>query len=272
MKRPETLRMAAMISVLALVTGLVLLLPVWYERLQEPRRAALTVETLGSESLQTAAATTAQTLALLADPGTVWTDLSGQTGAARVEEVGRQFAEQWADRADRRDKGMDWESLYRIDPMEILLYGGDPMLMRTLTPAEDGWALVSLRGTVEGRACSALLWCLQFELEPDGRYDADLQGARASVLADPETGVIYRATLTRAAPARIVTEVQADHKAEQDGPDEAAQSELWELAALYWDCEPPEGLWPILRWTQTGDTLRLDFGGEADLERLSRNF
>ena len=278
MKQNQTLRAAGLLLALALVTVVILLLPVWYERLQEPRLTRVRTETLGLESLQSAAATTAQTLALLADPDTVWTDLSEQTGEARVQEVGQQFAELWVQRARRRELG--WETAWQPpDPLEILLYGGDPDLVSALTFTGADWALVSLRGTVEGRACSALLWCLAYELRCEW-YGMGMDAARVSVLADPAAGVVYRASLVRR--TESLKEVWGKEIAEVDGwllydpdalaQDKTMQTEALRVAADYWGCEPPEGLWPVLTCGRTEDAVWLDFGGAADLERLSRGF
>ena len=206
-----------MLAVLVLVTALVMKLPDWYEAWKAPARTIGEVTQLNESLLRTA--NTQQILTLLEDPDTEWVNLSAQTDTQAARDAAWAALTDWQTTAENRlaEFGYDvtegeavsgvipewdideWEALYQmqdmavpISPLEFMLAlpgdnTPDETSVKNLRPLDTGWQLVSLRGSTESGAASAMLWSVTFQ--GYGTFD------EVQVLFDPQTSVIYRVSV-----------------------------------------------------------------------------
>ncbi len=218
MKKRRRIRETALVlAALVLVTALVMKLPDWYEAWKAPARTIGEVTQLDESLLRTA--NTKQILTLLEDPDTQWVNLSAQTDTQAARDAAWDALADWSTTAENRlaEFGYDvtegeavsrvipewdideWKALYQmqdmavpISPLEFMLaLPSDHTLnetnLKNLRPLDTGWQLVSLRGSTESGAASAMLWSVTFQ--GYGTFD------EVQVLFDPQTSVIYRVSV-----------------------------------------------------------------------------
>lgn len=218
MKKRRRIRETALVlAVLVLVTALVMKLPDWYEAWKTPARTVGEVTQLDESLLRTA--NTKQILTLLEDPDTEWVNLSAQTDTQAARDAAWAALADWQTTAENRlaEFGYDvtesdavsgvipewdideWEALYQMQDMEMPISPLEFMLalpsdhtpnetnLKNLRPLDTGWQLVSLRGSTESGAASAMLWSVTFQ--GYGTFD------EVQVLFDPQTSVIYRVSV-----------------------------------------------------------------------------
>lgn len=218
MKKRRRIRETALVlAVLVLVTALVMKLPDWYEAWKAPARTIGEVTQLDESLLRTA--NTQQILTLLEDPDTEWVNLSAQTDTQAARDAAWAALTDWQTTAENRlaEFGYDvtegeavsgvipewdideWEALHQmqdmavpISPLEFMLAlpsnnTPDETNLKNLRPLDTGWQLVSLRGSTESGAASAMLWSVTFQ--GYGTFD------EVQVLFDPQTSVIYRVSV-----------------------------------------------------------------------------
>ena len=218
MKNSRRIRETALVlAVLVLVTALVMKLPDWYEAWKAPARTIGEVTQLDESLLRTA--NTQQILTLLEDPYTEWVNLSAQTDTQAARDAAWAALTDWQTTAENRlaEFGYDvtegeavsgvipewdideWEALHQmqdmavpISPLEFMLalpsdHTPDETNLKNLRPLDTGWQLVSLRGSTESGAASAMLWSVTFQ--GYGTFD------EVQVLFDPQTSVIYRVSV-----------------------------------------------------------------------------
>ena len=218
MKNRRRIRETALVlAALVLVTALVMKLPDWYEAWKTPARTVGEVAQLDESLLRTA--NTQQILTLLEDPDTEWVNLSAQTDTQaardaawaaltdwqttaenRLEQLGYETTEEDAISERLQERSLvGWEDLYRLQDMEMPISPLEFMLalpgdntpdetsVKNLRPLDTGWKLVSLRGSTESGAASAMLWSVTFQ--GYGTFD------EVQVLFDPQTSVIYRVSV-----------------------------------------------------------------------------
>ena len=208
---------ALVLAALILVTALVMKLPDWYEAWKAPARTIGEVTQLDESLLRTA--NTKQILTLLNDPDTQWVNLSAQTDTQAARDAAWDALADWSTTAENRlaefgydvtesDAGSgvipewdidEWKALYQmqdmavpISPLEFMLAlpsnnTPDETNLKNLRPLDTGWQLVSLRGSTESGAASAMLWSVTFQ--GYGTFD------EVQVLFDPQTSVIYRVSV-----------------------------------------------------------------------------
>lgn len=208
---------ALVLAALILVTALVMKLPDWYEAWKAPARTIGEVTQLDESLLRTA--NTKQILTLLEDPDTEWVNLSAQTDIQAARDAAWDALADWSTTAENRlaefgydvtesDAGSgvipewdidEWEALYQmqdmavpISPLEFMLalpsdHTPNETNLKNLRPLDTGWQLVSLRGSTESGAASAMLWSVTFQ--GYGTFD------EVQVLFDPQTSVIYRVSV-----------------------------------------------------------------------------
>ena len=208
---------ALVLAALILVTALVMKLPDWYEAWKAPARTIGEVTQLDESLLRTA--NTKQILTLLEDPDTEWVNLSAQTDTQAARDAAWDALADWSTTAENRlaEFGYDvtegeagsgvipewdideWEALYQmqdmavpISPLEFMLalpsdHTPNETNLKNLRPLDTGWQLVSLRGSTESGAASAMLWSVTFQ--GYGTFD------EVQVLFDPQTSVIYRVSV-----------------------------------------------------------------------------
>ena len=208
---------ALVLAALILVTALVMKLPDWYEAWKAPARTIGEVTQLDESLLRTA--NTKQILTLLVDPDTEWVNLSAQTDIQAARDAAWDALADWSTTAENRlaEFGYDvtesdavsgvipewdingWDALYQmqdmavpISPLEFMLAlpsdkTPDKTNLKNLRPLDTGWQLVSLRGSTESGAASAMLWSVTFQ--GYGTFD------EVQVLFDPQTSVIYRVSV-----------------------------------------------------------------------------
>ena len=208
---------ALVLAALILVTALVMKLPDWYEAWKAPARTVGEVTQLDESLLRTA--NTQQILTLLEDPDTEWVNLSAQTDTQAARDAAWDALADWQTTAENRlaEFGYDvtegeavsgvipewdingWEALYQmqdmavpISPLEFMLalpsdHTPNETNLKNLRPLDTGWQLVSLRGSTESGAASAMLWSVTFQ--GYGTFD------EVQVLFDPQTSVIYRVSV-----------------------------------------------------------------------------
>lgn len=208
---------ALVLAALILVTALVMKLPDWYEAWKAPARTIGEVTQLNESLLRTA--NTKQILTLLEDPDTEWVNLSAQTDIQAARDAAWDALADWSTTAENRlaEFGYDvtesdagsgvipewdingWEALHQmqdmavpISPLEFMLAlpsdnKPDETNLKNLRPLDTGWQLVSLRGSTESGAASAMLWSVTFQ--GCGTFD------EVQVLFDPQTSVIYRVSV-----------------------------------------------------------------------------
>lgn len=218
MKKRRRIRETALVlAVLVLVTALVMKLPDWYEAWKTPARTIGEVTQLDESLLRTA--NTQQILTLLEDPDTEWVNLSAQTDTQAARDAAWDALADWQTTAENRlaefgydvtegdaDSGVipewdidEWKALYQmqdmavpISPLEFMLalpsdHTPNETNLKNLRPLDTGWQLVSLRGSTESGAASAMLWSVTFQ--GYGTFD------EVQVLFDPQTSVIYRVSV-----------------------------------------------------------------------------
>ena len=218
MKKRRRIRETALVlAVLVLVTALVMKLPDWYEAWKTPARTIGEVTQLDESLLRTA--NTQQILTLLEDPDTEWVNLSAQTDTQAARDAAWAALTDWQTTAENRlaEFGYDvtegeavsgvipewdideWKALYQmqdmavpISPLEFMLAlpgdnTPDETSVKNLRPLDTGWQLVSLRGSTESGAASAMLWSVTFQ--GYGTFE------EVQVLFDPQTSVIYRVSV-----------------------------------------------------------------------------
>lgn len=218
MKKRRRIRETALVlAVLVLVTALVMKLPDWYEAWKAPARTVGEVAQLDESLLRTA--NTQQILTLLEDPDTEWVNLSAQTDTQAARDAAWAALTDWQTTAENRlaEFGYDvtegeavsgvipewdideWKALYQMQDMEMPISPLEFMLalpsdhtpnetnLKNLRPLDTGWQLVSLRGSTESGAASAMLWSVTFQ--GYGTFD------EVQVLFDPQTSVIYRVSV-----------------------------------------------------------------------------
>ena len=218
MKKRRRIRETALVlAALVLVTALVMTLPDWYEAWNTPARPVGEVAQLGESLLRTA--NTQQILTLLEDPDTQWVNLSAQTDTQAARDAAWAALTDWQTTAENRlaEFGYDvtegeavsgvipewdideWKALYQMQDMEMPISPLEFMLalpsdhtpnetnLKNLRPLDTGWQLVSLRGSTESGAASAMLWSVTFQ--GYGTFD------EVQVLFDPQTSVIYRVSV-----------------------------------------------------------------------------
>lgn len=218
MKKRRRIRETALVlAVLVLVTALVMKLPDWYEAWKAPARTIGEVTQLDESLLRTA--NTQQILTLLEDPDTEWVNLSAQTDTQAARDAAWAALTDWQTTAENRlaefgydvtegdaDSGVipewdidEWKALYQMQDMEMPISPLEFMLalpsdhtpnetnLKNLRPLDTGWQLVSLRGSTESGAASAMLWSVTFQ--GYGTFD------EVQVLFDPQTSVIYRVSV-----------------------------------------------------------------------------
>ena len=208
---------ALVLAALILVTALVMKLPDWYEAWKAPARTIGEVTQLDESLLRTA--NTQQILTLLEDPYTEWVNLSAQTDIQAARDAAWDALADWSTTAENRlaEFGYDvtesdavsgvipewdineWEALHQmqdmavpISPLEFMLAlpsdnKPDETNLKNLRPLDTGWQLVSLRGSTESGAASAMLWSVTFQ--GYGTFE------EVQVLFDPQTSVIYRVSV-----------------------------------------------------------------------------
>ena len=218
MKKRRRIRETALVlAALILVTALVMKLPDWYEAWKAPARTIGEVTQLDESLLRTA--NTQQILTLLEDPDTEWVNLSAQTDTQAARDAAWAALTDWQTTAENRlaEFGYDvtegeavsgvipewdideWKALYQMQDMEMPISPLEFMLalpsdhtpnetnLKNLRPLDTGWQLVSLRGSTESGAASAMLWSVTFQ--GYGTFD------EVQVLFDPQTSVIYRVSV-----------------------------------------------------------------------------
>ena len=218
MKKRRRIRETALVlAALVLVTALVMKLPDWYEAWKAPARTIGEVTQLDESLLRTA--NTKQILTLLEDPDTEWVNLSAQTDTQAARDAAWAALTDWQTTAENRlaEFGYDvtegetvsgvipewdideWKALYQMQDMEMPISPLEFMLalpsdhtpnetnLKNLRPLDTGWQLVSLRGSTESGAASAMLWSVTFQ--GYGTFD------EVQVLFDPQTSVIYRVSV-----------------------------------------------------------------------------
>lgn len=218
MKKRRRIRETALVlAALILVTALVMKLPDWYEAWKAPARTVGEVTQLDESLLRTA--NTKQILTLLEDPDTEWVNLSAQTDTQAARDAAWDALADWSTTAENRlaEFGYDvtesdavsgvipewdideWKALYQmqdmavpISPLEFMLalpsdHTPNETNLKNLRPLDTGWQLVSLRGSTESGAASAMLWSVTFQ--GYGTFD------EVQVLFDPQTSVIYRVSV-----------------------------------------------------------------------------
>ena len=216
-KRGRIRETALVLAALVLVTALVMKLPDWYEAWKTPARTVGEVAQLDESLLRTA--NTQQILTLLEDPDTEWVNLSAQTDTQAARDAAWDALADWSTTAENRlaEFGYDvtesdavsgvipewdideWKALYQmqdmavpISPLEFMLalpsdHTPNETNLKNLRPLDTGWQLVSLRGSTESGAASAMLWSVTFQ--GYGTFD------EVQVLFDPQTSVIYRVSV-----------------------------------------------------------------------------
>ena len=218
MKKRRRIRETALVlAALVLVTALVMKLPDWYEAWKTPARTVGEVAQLDESLLRTA--NTQQILTLLEDPDTEWVNLSAQTDTQAARDAAWAALTDWQTTAENRlaefgydvtegdaDSGVipewdidEWKALYQmqdmavpISPLEFMLalpsdHTPNETNLKNLRPLDTGWQLVSLRGSTESGAASAMLWSVTFQ--GCGTFE------EVQVLFDPQTSVIYRVSV-----------------------------------------------------------------------------
>lgn len=218
MKKRRRIRETALVlAALVLVTALVMKLPDWYEAWKTPARTVGEVTQLDESLLRTA--NTKQILTLLEDPDTEWVNLSAQTDTQAARDAAWDALADWQTTAENRlaefgydvtegdaDSGVipewdidEWKALYQmqdmavpISPLEFMLalpsdHTPNETNLKNLRPLDTGWQLVSLRGSTESGAASAMLWSVTFQ--GYGTFE------EVQVLFDPQTSVIYRVSV-----------------------------------------------------------------------------
>ena len=273
---------ALVLAALILVTALVMKLPDWYEAWKAPARTIGEVTQLDESLLRTA--NTKQILTLLEDPDTEWVNLSAQTDIQAARDAAWDALADWSTTAENRlaEFGYDvtegeavsgvipewdingWEALYQmqdmavpISPLEFMLAlpsdnTPDETNLKNLRPLDTGWQLVSLRGSTESGAASAMLWSVTFQ--GYGTFD------EVQVLFDPQTSVIYRVSVRFSEWYTLEQPLPSDEAVKNSSENQLAYA----VGLCYWDDER----FAQLTMREYSNAIWLDYNGPAGGDAL----
>lgn len=275
---------ALVLAALILVTALVMKLPDWYEAWKAPARTIGEVTQLDESLLRTA--NTKQILTLLEDPDTEWVNLSVQTDTQAARDAAWDALADWSTTAENRlaefgydvtesDAGSgvipewdinEWEALYQmqdmavpISPLEFMLAlpsdnKPDETNLKNLRPLDTGWQLVSLRGSTESGAASAMLWSVTFQ--GYGTFD------EVQVLFDPQTSVIYRVSVRFS--EWYILEQELPLPSEEAVKNSSENQLAYAVGICYWDDER----FAQLTMREYSNAIWLDYNGPAGGDAL----
>lgn len=275
---------ALVLAALILVTALVMKLPDWYEAWKAPARTIGEVTQLDESLLRTA--NTKQILTLLEDPDTQWVNLSAQTDIQAARDAAWDALADWSTTAENRlaEFGYDvtesdavsgvipewdingWEALYQmqdmavpISPLEFMLAlpsdnKPDETNLKNLRPLDTGWQLVSLRGSTESGAASAMLWSVTFQ--GYGTFD------EVQVLFDPQTSVIYRVSVRFS--EWYILEQELPLPSEEAVKNSSENQLAYAVGICYWDDER----FAQLTMREYSNAIWLDYNGPAGGDAL----
>ena len=247
---------ALVLAALILVTALVMKLPDWYEAWKAPARTIGEVTQLDESLLRTA--NTKQILTLLEDPDTEWVNLSAQTDIQAARDAGSGVIPEWDING--------WEALYQmqdmavpISPLEFMLAlpsnnKPDETNLKNLRPLDTGWQLVSLRGSTESGAASAMLWSVTFQ--GYGTFD------EVQVLFDPQTSVIYRVSVRFS--EWYILEQELPLPTEEAVKNSNENQLAYEVGICYWNDER----FAQLTMREYSNAIWLDYNGPAGGDAL----
>lgn len=273
---------ALVLAALILVTALVMKLPDWYEAWKAPARTIGEVTQLDESLLRTA--NTKQILTLLEDPDTEWVNLSAQTDIQAARDAAWDALADWSTTAENRlaEFGYDvtegdavsgvisewdingWEALYQmqdmavpISPLEFMLalpsdHTPDETNLKNLRPLDTGWQLVSLRGSTESGAASAMLWSVTFQ--GYGTFD------EVQVLFDPQTSVIYRVSVRFSEWYTLEQALPSEEAVKNSSENQLAYA----VGICYWDDER----FAQLTMHEYSNAIWLDYNGPAGGDAL----
>ena len=273
---------ALVLAALILVTALVMKLPDWYEAWKAPARTIGEVTQLDESLLRTA--NTKQILTLLEDPDTEWVNLSAQTDTQAARDAAWDALADWSTTAENRlaefgydvtesDAGSgvipewdidEWEALYQmqdmavpISPLEFMLalpsdHTPNETSLKNLRPLDTGWQLVSLRGSTESGAASAMLWSVTFQ--GYGTFD------EVQVLFDPQTSVIYRVSVRFSEWYILEQELPSEEALKNSSENQLAYA----VGLCYWDDER----FAQLTMREYSNAIWLDYNGPAGGDAL----
>lgn len=283
MKKRRRIRETALVlAALVLVTALVMKLPDWYEAWKTPARTIGEVAQLDESLLRTA--NTQQILTLLEDPYTEWVNLSAQTDTQAARDAAWAALTDWQTTAENRlaEFGYDvtegeavsgvipewdideWEALYRLQDMEMPISPLEFMLalpsdhtpnetnLKNLRPLDTGWQLVSLRGSTESGAASAMLWSVTFQ--GYGTFD------EVQVLFDPQTSVIYRVSVWFSEWYTLEQALPTEEALKNSNENQLAYA----VGICYWDDER----FAELTMREYSNAIWLDYNGPAGGDAL----
>ena len=273
---------ALVLAALILVTALVMKLPDWYEAWKAPARTIGEVTQLDESLLRTA--NTKQILTLLEDPDTQWVNLSAQTDTQAARDAAWDALTDWSTTAENRlaefgydvtesDAGSgvipewdidEWEALYQmqdmavpISPLEFMLalpsdHTPNETNLKNLRPLDTGWQLVSLRGSTESGAASAMLWSVTFQ--GYGTFD------EVQVLFDPQTSVIYRVSVRFSEWYTLEQALPTEEAVKDSSENQLAYA----VGLCYWDDER----FAQLTMREYSNAIWLDYNGPAGGDAL----
>lgn len=273
---------ALILAALILVTALVMKLPDWYEAWKAPARTIGEVTQLDESLLRTA--NTKQILTLLEDPDTEWVNLSAQTDTQAARDAAWDALADWSTTAENRlsEFGYDvtagdagsgvipewdingWEALYQmqdmavpISPLEFMLAlpsdnKPDETNLKNLRPLDTGWQLVSLRGSTESGAASAMLWSVTFQ--GYGTFD------EVQVLFDPQTSVIYRVSVRFSEWYTLEQPLPTEEAVKDSSENQLAYA----VGTCYWNDE----CFAELTMREYSNAIWLDYNGPAGGDAL----
>ena len=273
---------ALVLAALILVTALVMKLPDWYEAWKAPARTIGEVTQLDESLLRTA--NTKQILTLLEDPDTEWVNLSAQTDIQAARDAAWDALADWSTTAENRlaEFGYDvtegeagsgvipewdingWEALYQmqdmavpISPLEFMLAlpsnnTPDETNLKNLRPLDTGWQLVSLRGSTESGAASAMLWSVTFQ--GYGTFD------EVQVLFDPQTSVIYRVSVRFSEWYTLEQPLPTEEAVKDSSENQLAYA----VGTCYWNDE----CFAELTMREYSNAIWLDYNGPAGGDAL----
>ena len=283
MKKRRRIRETALVlAALVLVTALVMKLPDWYEAWKAPARTIGEVTQLDESLLRTA--NTQQILTLLEDPYTEWVNLSAQTDTQAARDAAWAALTDWQTTAENRlaEFGYDvtegeavsgvipewdideWKALYQmqdmavpISPLEFMLalpsdHTPNETNLKNLRPLDTGWQLVSLRGSTESGAASAMLWSVTFQ--GYGTFD------EVQVLFDPQTSVIYRVSVWFSEWYTLEQPLPTEEAIKDSSENQLAYA----VGLCYWDDER----FAELTMREYSNAIWLDYNGPAGGDAL----
>lgn len=283
MKKRRRIRETALVlAALVLVTALVMKLPDWYEAWKAPARTIGEVTQLDESLLRTA--NTQQILTLLEDPDTEWVNLSAQTDTQAARDAAWDALADWQTTAENRlaEFGYDvtegeavsrvipewdideWKALYQMQDMEMPISPLEFMLalpsdhtlnetnLKNLRPLDTGWQLVSLRGSTESGAASAMLWSVTFQ--GYGTFD------EVQVLFDPQTSVIYRVSVWFSEWYTLEQPLPSEEAVKDSDENQLAYA----VGTCYWNDE----CFAQLTMREYSDAIWLDYNGPAGGDAL----